>query len=225
MASKESGSITRNIPTLTGPNYAHWSYAMTGYFWMTGLWKIVNGDIVRPAGAGVTQDQIDAWEEKDERANGSITMFIDQTLMHLIKTTSKQSWDDIKTLYGTPGAAGLFVDFKAATHFMISDKDDVTNKYTKLDAIFAHLTKGGLTLPNNVQAMIMLSALPDSFDGIASTLLAMLTTATLTPSEVLPKIHEEVAHQKGPTSSLAARLSTVKCAPTASGSQICCEKC
>ena len=187
---------------------------------MTGLWKIVNGDIVKPAGPGATQDQIDAWEEKDKRANGSITMFIDQTLMHLIKATSKQSWDNIKMLYGTPGAAGLFVDFKMATHFLISDKDNVTNKYTELDAIFARLTKGGLTLPENVKAMIMLSALPDSFDGIASTLLATLTTATLTPSGVLPKIHEEVACWKGPTSSLAACLSTVKRAPTTSGSQI-----
>ena len=82
-------------------NYFNWASTMTAYFMIQGLWKIVNGDTVKPTltqipkvdavfgGTNNTlvlqmqkpatdnQDKIDKWEEDNMSANGTLKMYVD----------------------------------------------------------------------------------------------------------------------------------------------------
>ena len=76
------------------------------------------------------------------------------------------------------------------------------------DAInFGYLAANGLTLPDSAQAMILLLALPNEWEGFASTILATLPVQlpagapagaqALTFASVLPKINEEWSCHSG----------------------------
>ncbi|KIM63725.1 hypothetical protein SCLCIDRAFT_23908 [Scleroderma citrinum Foug A] len=76
-----------------------------------------------------------------------------------------------------------------------------------MQSIFSYLAANRLTLPDSAQAMILLSALPNEWEGFASTILATLPVAlpagapagaqALTFASVLPKINEEWSQCSG----------------------------
>jgi len=110
--------------------------------------------------------------------------------------------------YRTPGAAGVFVEFKRLTWMTIQGNQDPTPALNQMQSMIGYLASNGLTLPNSAQAMILLGALPNDWQGFASTLLATLhvnpTAAQiaagvqqLTFDSVLPKIMEEWSRKSG----------------------------
>ena len=116
-------------------------------------------------------------------------------------------WTHLQETYGTPRAIGIYVEFKCAINLRIHKNEDPMPHVNELRTIFSYLATNGLTLPDNAQAMMLLSALPHEWEGFASTLLTTLPatapagTAAGTPflnfSMVLPKIQEEWSHCSG----------------------------
>ena len=113
----------------------------------------------------------------------------------------------LRTAYGTPGAAGIFVEFKKIVRMQIKKNEDPATRVNEMQSIFNYLAASGLTLPNSAQAMILLSALPTEWEGFASTILATLPVVApagapagaqvLTFTSVLPKINEEWSRCSG----------------------------
>ena len=93
-------------------------------------------------------------------------------------------------------------------------------RVNKLRTIFLYLATNGLTLPDNAQAMMLLSALPHEWEGFTSTLLTTLPAAApagaaagtpfLNFSTVLPKIQEEWSHRSGRSIMLKQTNESVK---------------
>ncbi|KIJ05347.1 hypothetical protein PAXINDRAFT_21378 [Paxillus involutus ATCC 200175] len=137
---------------------------------------------------------------------------------NVITAGSQRTWDALQARFGATGAAGVFADSSQAVKFKIHDRDDVPTRLGELDAIFYRLT--ALALPENLHAMIMLSALPDSWDNITSTLLGTTALAALTPNTIIPRIHEESARQRGHSMSSNC-LSVIKCTNTSQGCAVC----
>ena len=116
-------------------------------------------------------------------------------------------WEALRTAYGTPGAAGIFVEFKKMVRMQIKKNEDPATRVNEMQSIFNYLAANGLTLPNSAQAMILLSALPAEWEGFASTILATLPVTlpagapagaqALTFTSVLPKINEEWSRRSG----------------------------
>ncbi|KIM50072.1 hypothetical protein SCLCIDRAFT_146373, partial [Scleroderma citrinum Foug A] len=110
-------------------------------------------------------------------------------------------WEALCTAYGTPGAAGIFMEFKKIVRMQIKKHEDPATRVNEMQSIFNYLAANGLTLPNSAQAMILLLALPAEWEGFASTILATLPVTlpvpapagaqALTFTSVLPKINEE----------------------------------
>ncbi|KIJ20712.1 hypothetical protein PAXINDRAFT_6505 [Paxillus involutus ATCC 200175] len=137
---------------------------------------------------------------------------------NVVTAGSRRTWQALQARFGNTGTAGVFVDFSQAMKFKIHDRDDVPTKLGELDSIFHRLA--ALTLPENLRAMIMLSALPDSWDNIASMLLGTTAIAALTPNTIIPKIHEESARRKEHHIS-SNRLSVIKRTNTSQGCAVC----
>ncbi|KAJ4482449.1 hypothetical protein J3R30DRAFT_3854922 [Lentinula aciculospora] len=124
------------------------------------------------------------------------------------------TWNEFRKQYGSPGAAGMFGIFEEAVSFEMNANADPTLSIASLCLLFNCLTESGLILTDSIQAMIFLAAIPDSWDGLAMTVLAQYNAQDLTVNAIAPTIMDEYScrvAKKNSESSLAARLSGVKC--------------
>ncbi|KIK72980.1 hypothetical protein PAXRUDRAFT_99941, partial [Paxillus rubicundulus Ve08.2h10] len=197
---KEESSLNKNVPRFNGMNFAVWRPAMRAYLQMIGAWRLTNGTAAFPADAA---DRA-AWRLLDDRACGSMSLSLGPHYNHLVleeqtnagppvvvMAGARRTWDTLNARFGVIGAAGVFSNFSTAVKFKIHDRDDVPAKLGELDGLFSRIT--ALNLAENLRAMIMLSALLDSWDQLASTLLGTIPLADLTPATIIPRIHEESA--------------------------------
>ena len=144
-----------------------------------------------------------AHEKNRDQCLRLITSFLSGVIRqnYMNKGNPNTVWEALHTAYGTPGAAGIFVEFKKIVRMQIKKHDDPATCINEMQSIFGYLAANGLTLPDLAQAMILLSALPNEWEGFASTILATLPVnlpagapagaQALTFALVLPKINEE----------------------------------
>ncbi|KAF8637453.1 hypothetical protein AX14_010303 [Amanita brunnescens Koide BX004] len=85
----------------------------------------------------------------------------------------------------------IFNDFTEVTEWRFDDRKDPTISMSELQARLERLTSQGITLPENVKAMILLKAVPKNWDNFAGVILATTTASALNITAVLPLIQEE----------------------------------
>jgi len=211
--SGNTGDMKKTTPILNGAsNYLEWKSAMKSLLQVMGVWHYVHAQVaaVVAGQGGATTEQQATYETNRDKALGMITYYtsalIRQNLMNI--NDPHTAWDQLNTSYGTPGAAGVFVEFKCLTQMTIQVNQDPTPVINQMQSTIGYLASNGLTLPNSAQAMILLGALPHNWQGFASTLLATLhvnptaaqVTAgiqALTFDLVLPKVMEEWSRKSG----------------------------
>jgi len=211
--SGNTGDMKKTTPVLTGAsNYLEWKSAMKSLLQVMGVWRYAHTQVaaVIAGQGGATAEQQATYETNRDKALGTITYYtsalIRQNLMN--ENDPHNAWEQLNTSYGTPGAAGVFVEFKRLTRMTIQGNQDPTPALNQMQSTIGYLASNGLTLPNTAQAMLLLGALPNDWQGFASTLLATLhvnpTAAQITAGvqqltfdAVLPKIMEEWSRKSG----------------------------
>jgi len=73
--------------------------------------------------------------------------------------TSKEVWKDLKEKYDKASAVSVLQKIRKAFSFQLSGGDP-TNEIQKLTAIFACLEQHGFTVPDFIQASILIIAIP-----------------------------------------------------------------
>ena len=139
MSSNDIKDVKTSVPIFDGSNYNIWIKQMMGWLWSQNLWRIVNGTIPRPTVAAgppqVTQAQVNAWDDKDEAAYGTITLQIAHHLRAAVLTaanaTSAQVWTAITTTWSRTGISVIYRDYKAAIRCRIGTTNP-THDITKL---------------------------------------------------------------------------------------------
>ena len=215
-----SSELKNRLPVLTGTeNYMQWRTMMTAYLQMTGVWPHVEATIASPAaaaqGANATavaaaDALIEAWRDKHDRAKGIILLYcaslVQQGLINIDDPHLR--WEHLRMQYGSPGAAGIFVEYNKVNTMRFSTHEDPSHKIDEMRTIYSYLSANGLTLPDSAQAMSLLAALPKEWGSFAMTLLATLPMNVnqagvaagipqLTFSNVVPKIQEEWSRRSG----------------------------
>ncbi|KAF8627312.1 hypothetical protein AX14_011366, partial [Amanita brunnescens Koide BX004] len=130
---------------------------VSAYLKMQGLWSYVSGITTEPAEvanpgslhSGATPSEITThemllkdyeaakakavtWGTEDNKSMGIIALKLALSMQYLLKKYSKETWENIKKLFGTPGAAGIFVHFRAAINFKMDEKKDPSVQISKL---------------------------------------------------------------------------------------------
>ena len=72
--------------------------------------------------------------------------------------TSKKVWDDLKEKYNKASAASVLIEIHKAFSFQLSGGDP-TSEIQKLAAMFAWLEQRGFTIPDFIQALILIMAI------------------------------------------------------------------
>lgn len=132
-----SNNIERFVPVFDGANFLEWKAQMTAYLQERGLWRIVNGAITLPVlAAGITQAQIDAWIDKDEQAQGILTLRIAHNLRTGVLANSAAGiWTNLNNTFARTGVAAVYQDFKAALRVKVGTYNpakDITKLQTHL---------------------------------------------------------------------------------------------
>jgi len=205
--SGNTGDIKKTTPVLTGAsNYLEWKSAMKSLLQVMGVWHYAPTQVtaVIAGQGGATAEQQATYETNQDKALSTITYYtstlIRQNLMN--ENDPHTAWEQLNTSYGTPGTAGVFVKFKRLTRMTIQGNREPAPALNQMQSTIGYLASNGLTLPNSAQVMLLLGALPNDWQGFASTLLATLhinpTAAQiaagvqqLTFDSVLSKIMEE----------------------------------
>ena len=133
------------------------------------------------------------WEDNNEHILGYITLKISAPIQQIMAniTNARTLWNNLATNYGTTRSAGIFMDFQAVTDWKFNNRKDLQTSINELLACINCLTADGLTLPNNIQAMILLKAVPRNWDNFAGMILATTAASDLTTTRITPLIQEE----------------------------------
>lgn len=113
------------IEKFDGENWHIWKLKIKFILIDKGLWKIVSGRLQKPSGSGVTPEEIERWEDLDERALSCICLHMkDSQLLNVSKAqSSAEAWESLETLYEHKNAASLlfllrqFFTIKMRYHF------------------------------------------------------------------------------------------------------------
>ena len=127
---------------------------------------------------------------------------------YLVQENSADTWNNIKKQFDVSGPAAIFVSFRYVINFKFDEKKDpsvqVVELNTKLDVLSMH----GFTLDERIQAMIILSGLPQSWDSVQGAILANTPMNKLKIDTIMPILQEEwqrrqARHHKNKSSHLA----------------------
>ena len=117
-------------------------------------------------------------------------------LQYLKQQYSKGTWDNIYLQFSATGAAAIFTDYKAAQNFVLSDKKDPLIQIAELNTIINCLATKGFYIDDKIQALIVLTSLSQSWDGVLSTILANAEVNDLTIAHIMPIIQDEWHRRK-----------------------------
>ena len=84
--------------------------------------------------------------------------------------TAKAVWEALHAAFGTTGPSAIFADFKNAISKNISAANP-TIDIMEMNESFQRLIATTIVIPEIVQAMILLNAMPKEYDGVAQTTL------------------------------------------------------
>ena len=196
-----SSEAKKQLITLEGSqNYLQWRTSMKAFLQMTGSWTYADNNVPQPA---LPADVL-IWQAARDKCLGTIVIYCSGLVQQAITTLDNPHtvWNTLQTTYSTPGAAGIYVEFRKAVRMQIKEHEDPNPCIQEMQSVFSYLAANGLTLLDSARAMILLSALPSKWEGFASTILVTLPVAApaaggaaLTFTAVLPKIQEEWSHR------------------------------
>ena len=152
--------LTSKLKEFDGTNYQEWASKMEAYLKTQELWEYVNlitekpEELTAPAtptakasnskvatytaaktAYDARQEELRAWYRADDKAVGIIQLKLHDKLQYLVKSTSHQTWQAIKSSFDQQGPALIFVDFNAATNFQFNEKLEPAVQVTQLNNI------------------------------------------------------------------------------------------
>ena len=230
-----SSSLTTLVPVLSGPNYQAWSVAMRSFLMSQGQWCVLSrkcpADITLDSrgvtitgenapsdeDVAVNREKIEDWEDDNQKAVGNIMLRlapqIQGNLISEIMDGAGSLWDHLEKQYGKPGIITTYLEFKVAMDIKITDSEDPTVAIDKMTAHFARCNASGLEVPDYFQAMLIMTKLPSSFDGLAQLFCQKENVKTLDVADMRKTIGLAWEQRKGGKAprNQAQKLSAVKC--------------
>lgn len=171
-----SNALTTLVPVLDGTNYREWSKAMQAYLMSMDLWEYANGDESELIiSATSTDDQClahKAWKSSNQKALANLVLRVNPTIRVDLDSlgTADTVWNRLKLYFDVVQPTMVFKDFKEAISIRIDASKHPLPQINRLQASVHCLTTNGVAMPEIIQAMILLSALPPQWEMLVSIL-------------------------------------------------------
>lgn len=213
-----SNALTSLVPVLDGTNYQEWAKAMQAYLMSMDLWEYSNGEETEPALSATPTDAERAthkiWKSFNQKALANLVLRINPTIREEVASLTKANdiWTHLKTHFDVIQPTTVFKDFKEAISIRIDASKHPLPQVNKLQAAVHRLSTNGVSIPEIIQAMILLSALPPKWEMLVSILCTSHDLANLKIKHVREAIMAqwETDRSKGKPQQTAQKLSAVK---------------
>ena len=188
-----------------------WSYITGTYPKLAPIRETISPPVFSPQPSGLSSSrptatttqgpvtngkEIADWVNDNRSTSGYIKMKCQEVIIMGISATAdtlKKVWDNLKEKYNKASAASVLMEICKVFSFRLSG-GDTTSEIQKLAAMFAHLEQCGFTIPNFVQASILIIVIPQKWDQILIWLLFYYSLDKLEYSIVANMIIRE--HQR-----------------------------
>ncbi|EPQ61320.1 hypothetical protein GLOTRDRAFT_13098, partial [Gloeophyllum trabeum ATCC 11539] len=200
-----SNNLIAVVPVLDGSNWSLWSQQMKAYLMSQGLWGHCDGTIIMPDPVvttykdGSTSEDTsarDAWRLNDTKTIGTIRLRCSPAVATLIqdKTTAIETWKELS--------------------FTIPADQHPAPAFAKITKHFNALASESQTIPNCLQGLICLNALPPRYDSVVQ-VLVQGSTSTMDIDKVREAVVTawEQSQNKKTTQLGAHKISAVKRKP------------
>ena len=112
-------------------------------------------------------------------------------LQYLVGKTAYDTWNNIKKQFDVSGPAAIFVDFRNVINFKFDERKDPSVQVAELNTRINRLANHKFALDECIQAMIILSGLPQSWDSMQGAILANTPMNNLNINAIMPVLQEE----------------------------------
>jgi len=121
------------------------------------------------------------WDNKDDQAYGMILLRVNPSVATVTSstTTANVVWLALHTAFSQTSPSAIFTEFKSAISQKISAASPAIN-IMAMNENFQHLMAAKLIIPEIVQVMILLNAMPKEYDRVAQTTLQTTEQSKLT---------------------------------------------
>ena len=158
------------VPTFNGSEFNEWTVAMKKWLQENDLWEITTGAERQPGRALIqaNPEQVRLvavtkrdWKEKDDRAAHSILLCLDPTICPMVNGTkmAKSIWNQLQASFGKQTADQLIADYKLAVTMMMA-VDNPQHVINQMTIKFGRLATNGFVIPDHIQALTLLAAVP-----------------------------------------------------------------
>ena len=192
-----SNALTTLVPTLDGTNYHEWSKAMQAFLMTMDLWEYTNGTEAEPTlSTPPTKAECTArkaWKSANQKALANIILRVTATIRVDLNplTTADAVWNRLKSYFDVVQPTTIFKDFKEAVSIRIDTSQHPLPQINRLQVSVHRLTTNGVAIPEIIQAMLLLLALPPKWEMLVS----ILCTNHQISSLQLKHVHEAVMAQ------------------------------
>ena len=178
---------------------------------------ILNGaeDLInlRAAPANASPDN---WTSVQKSTKAYLRLYIKPDIYSLIASdvdlpTFYDKWEKLKGTYGgASGSTTVFNLWRQLTQCKLDDSTSMATQLAKINETRVALSNASMGITDTQFCLILLHALPDSYEVLASTILASGSADQLKHAEIIARILNEEGQRSGSTSSLNAVKAPVK---------------
>ena len=198
-----------NLPALTGQNWNLWSGILTAILQLNEVDSILS---YNSCPSGVDGED---WGSVQKKTKAYLRLYCAADVYSTVESdvefpTFKDKFDRLQVTYGGVGSTSIFNLWIELTQARLEEGSPLAPQLAKLNEARVKLSNAGMGVSDIQYSLILLHALPTSYEVVASTLLASGPASSLKYSEITARILNEEGRKSGPSASLNAARAPIK---------------
>ena len=189
------------LEVLSGHNWSTWSGVFSAILQLNDFDDILTHESLP---SGVDSDD---WNVIQKKMKAILRLYCAPDVYSIAESdvdlpSFKAKFDRLRETYASTGSTAIFNLWIELTQARLDDDSPLSPQLAKLNEARVRLANSGMGVSDVQYCLILLHALPSSYEVVASTLLASGPASSLKPSEIIARILNEEGRKSGPSNSL-----------------------
>ena len=173
---------------LKATNYAIWKPRMEDLLYCKDLYEPLENDGVKPTNKSDAQ-----WNKMNRKTIGLIRSWIDQSVFHHVATETKAYalWHKLESMYERKTAQNKAFLIRKLVNSKFKDGNSVAEHLSDFQSLINQLSTMKMVIDDEMQALLLLSSLPDSWETLVVSLSNSAPNGKLTMDTVKDSLFNE----------------------------------
>jgi len=191
------------LEVLSGYNWSLWSGVFTALLQLNEVDAILSHTAIP---SGVDPDD---WASVQKKAKARLRLYCVADVYSTVESdvdfpTFKEKYERLRDTYGSVGSTAIFNLWIELTQARLDDGSPLAPQLAKLNEACVKLSNAGMGVSDIQYSLILLNALPESYEVVATTLLTSGPASNLKHSEITARVLNEEGQKSGSSASLNA---------------------